>query len=87
MIKKQVKKGKKAKKELPKVKEKRTHRIAFMLNDTEYKAVQRHIKKYKITNKASWYRHTILAYIWRKIEEDYPMLFDETEMQQGKTEP
>lgn len=82
MNKQQVNKGKQAKKELPKIKEKRIHNISFMLNDTEFKAVQRHLKKYKIDNKSNWYRRTILAEIWKKLEEDYPMLFDENEMRQ-----
>jgi len=69
-------------KELLKNKEKRTHPVVFLLNDTEYKAIQRHIKKYKITNKSNWYRRTILAHIWQKLAEDYPMLFDENEMRQ-----
>ena len=78
MKKKQVKKEK----ELPKIKEKRTHAIAFRLNDTEYKAVKRHLKKYKITNKADWFRRTILAHVWQKLYEDFPMLFEENEMRQ-----
>ena len=81
-MKKQTKKGKKSKQELPKLKEKRCHRMAFMLNDTEYKAVQRHLRKYKITNKSNWVRRTILSEIWQKAGEDLPMLFDEKEMRQ-----
>ena len=77
---KQSEKGKKKKKELSKVKEKRTHRVAFSLNETEYKAIKRHLVKYKITNKSNWYRRTILAEIWKKLGEDLPMLFDEKEM-------
>ena len=81
---KQVKKGKQSKDELPKLREKRCHNIAFKMNDTEYKAVQRHLKKYGITNKSNWYRRTILAHIWQKLGEDLPMLFDEKDMQQAK---
>ena len=81
------KKGKEAKKKPLKVKEKRTHRVAFMLNDTEFKAVQRHLKKYKITNKSDWFRLTILTQIWQKLGEDLPMLFEENEMRQGAPLP
>ena len=87
MKKKQAKKVKEEKKNSPKIKEKRIHRINFMLNDTEYKAIERHLKKYKITNKANWYRRTILAHVWQKLGEDYPMLFEEKEMRQEETEP
>ena len=81
MQKKQVEKtGKQAKNALPKIREKRSHRISFGLNDTEFNAIQRHLKKYKITNKANWYRRTILTEIWRKLGEDLPMLFEEKEM-------
>ena len=83
MKEKQRKKGKPADKVKPKKKEKRSHRITFCLNDTEYKAIQRHLKKYKITNKAEWFRRTILAEIWQKLGEDLPMLFNENEMRQG----
>ena len=73
-------KGKRQEKKLPKNDEKREHRIAFMLNDTEYNAIERHLRKYKITNKSNWYRSTILAHIWKVMGEDYPTLFDENEM-------
>ena len=76
-----MKKKQEKKEELPK-KEKRNHRVSFMLNDTELKAVQRHFKKYKIKNNSNWYRRTILAHIWKKLEEDYPMLFNAEEMRQ-----
>ena len=80
MKKKQSGKGKKIKKELPKISEKREHRVTFWLNDTEYKAIVRHLLKYKIKNKSNWYRRTILAHIWQKLGEDLPMLFPENEM-------
>ena len=83
----QLKKGKHTKKKIQKVKEIRNHRVAFMLNDTEYNAIQRHLKKYKIKNKSDWYRRTILVNIWNKLEEDFPMLFEENEMRQGKLTP
>jgi hypothetical protein len=68
------------KKKLPKNDVKRKHRIAFMLNDLEHKAIERHLRKYKITNKSHWYRSTILAHIWKMMGEDYPTLFNENEM-------
>jgi len=82
MKKQKTKKGKEVKKGLSSVKEKRCHRMSFMLNETEYKAVERHVRKYKISNKSNWIRLTILAQIWQKVGEDLPMLFDEKEMRQ-----
>ena len=73
-------KGKRQEKKLPKKEAKREHRISFMLNDTELNAIERHLRKYKITNKSNWYRSTILAHIWKVMGEDYPTLFEENEM-------
>jgi len=58
----------------------RVHKISFMLNDEEHKAVIRYLSKYKIENKSRWYRETILSHILRTLEEDYPTLFNENEM-------
>ena len=76
----QLAKGRQLKKKLPKNDAKREHRIAFMLNDTEHDAIERYLRKYKITNKSNWYRSTILAHVWKIMEEDYPTLFNENEM-------
>jgi hypothetical protein len=80
MKEKQSKKNRRQQKKLPKNDAKREHRIAFMLNDTEYNAIKRHLHKYKIMNKSNWYRRTILSHIWKVMEEDYPTLFNENEM-------
>ncbi len=70
-----------SKKEWPAVKaDKRERRVAFMLNDTEYNAIEQYLRKYKITNRSNWYRSTILSHIWKMMEEDYPTLFNENEM-------
>jgi hypothetical protein len=58
----------------------RTRTIAFKLNENEYKAVRRYLDKYKISNRSRWCRETILLHILKKLEEDYPTLFNENEM-------
>lgn len=58
----------------------RVHKVTFMLNDDEYKAVSRYLSKYKIANKSRWYRETVLSHILKTLEEDYPTLFNENEM-------
>lgn len=58
----------------------RIHKVTFMLNDEEQKAVARYLKKYNISNKSRWYRETILSHILKTLEEDYPTLFNENEM-------
>jgi hypothetical protein len=63
-----------------KAKQLRVHRIVFNLNSDEYRAVERYLDKYKISNKSRWYRETILCHILKILEEDYPTLFKENEM-------
>lgn len=58
----------------------RIHKVTFMLNDEEQKAVTRYLERYKIENKSRWYRETILSHILKTLEEDYPTLFNENEM-------
>lgn len=58
----------------------RIHKVTFMLNDEEQKAVARYLGRYKISNKSRWYRETILSHVLKMLEEDYPTLFKENEM-------
>ncbi|MDR0995553.1 MAG: hypothetical protein LBL81_04605 [Tannerella sp.] len=58
----------------------RTHRVSLMFNDDEMKVIERYIHKYKVTNKARWYRETILTHVIRTLVDDYPTLFDKDEM-------
>ena len=58
----------------------RVHKVTFMLNDEEQKAVDRYLARYNIENKSRWYRETILSHILKTLEEDYRTLFKETEM-------
>jgi hypothetical protein len=54
----------------------RTHRQIFTLNDEENKALNRYIAKYKVQNKSKFIREALMMTIIRKMEEDYPTLFD-----------
>ncbi|MDR2969355.1 MAG: hypothetical protein LBV32_07095 [Tannerellaceae bacterium] len=59
----------------------RIHKVTFLLNDEEQKAVAYYLRKYKIANKSRWYRETILSHVLKVlVEEDYPTLFKESEM-------
>lgn len=58
----------------------RVHKVTFMLNDEEQKAVARYLGRYKISNKSRWYRETIMSHILKVMEEDHPTLFKENEM-------
>ena len=46
----------------------RVHKVTFMLNDEEHKAVKRYLSRYKIENKSRWYRETILSHILKTLE-------------------
>ncbi|MDH6306283.1 hypothetical protein M2459_002646 [Parabacteroides sp. PF5-5] len=72
------KKGHKRANALPKAP--RVHRVSFLLNDDEFNAVCNHFSKYKISNKSRWYRETIFSQVLKTLEEDYPTLFNESEM-------
>jgi hypothetical protein len=68
------------KKNVVKEKKPRVHRVSFMLNEDEYKAIERHFKKYKVKTKSKWFRTIIMTEVWQKMSRDYPTLFNEEEM-------
>ena len=59
---------------------KRTQRMTCLLSDDEQLIVDRYMKKYKISNKSRWFRETILMFIHKNMDEDYPTLFGEHDM-------
>ena len=74
--------GKRAKKGLKMHVEltKRERRMSIFLSEDEQLIVDRYLEKYKITNKSRWLRETILMFIHKNMEEDYPTLFGEHDM-------
>ncbi|MGL5273132.1 MAG: hypothetical protein ACRC8J_06575 [Phocaeicola sp.] len=59
---------------------KRQHRMICLMSDDEKQIVDRYLEKYKITNKGRWMRETMLAFICKQMEQDYPTLFNEHDM-------
>ena len=59
---------------------KREQRIVCLMSEEELRIVDRYLEKYKITNKSRWFRETILMFIHKNMEEDYPTLFGEHDM-------
>lgn len=59
---------------------KRRQRMVCLLSEEEVRIVDTYLKKYGITNKARWFRETVLAAIHQQMEEDYPTLFNEHDM-------
>ncbi len=58
----------------------RSKRIVCLVSDEEDRIIEEYLKKYKIENKSSWMRETILAFIYKNLDEDYPTLFNEHDM-------
>jgi hypothetical protein len=59
---------------------KRLLRMTCLMSEDEQKIVDRYLEKYKITNKSRWLRETILTFVYKNMEEDYPTLFGEHDM-------
>lgn len=58
----------------------RKQRMVCLMSEEEMRIVNSYLKRYRITNKARWLRETVLAFIYQKIDEDYPTLFKEHDM-------
>lgn len=58
----------------------RDKRVVFMINKEEEDLINMYLKKYKISNRSRWYRHTIMEHVLKILSQDYPTLFDENEM-------
>jgi hypothetical protein len=59
---------------------KRQLRMTCLMSGDEQAIVDRYLEKYKITNKSRWLRETILMFVYKNMEEDYPTLFGEHDM-------
>lgn len=54
--------------------------MVCLLSDEEQRIVDGYLKRYKISNKSRWYRETILSFIHKNMNDDYPTLFNEHDM-------
>ncbi|MDO4780440.1 MAG: hypothetical protein Q3992_05385 [Bacteroides sp.] len=59
---------------------KRERRMSLLLSDSEQRIIDNYLSKYKIKNKSRWLRETVLAFIHKNMEDDYPTLFAEHDM-------
>ena len=55
---------------------KRTHRVSLMLNDSEFRALERYCQRYTVTNRSRLIRETLMRNILKRFEHDNPTLFD-----------
>jgi len=58
----------------------RNNKITVSLNDKEVRVLEQFCKKYKIENRSRFLRETIMSAILKRLDEDYPTLFNEKEM-------
>lgn len=58
----------------------RKQRMVCLLSEEEAHLVDQYLKKYQISNKGRWLRETVLSFIHRRMEDDYPTLFNEHDM-------
>ena len=56
---------------------KRIHQKAILFNKRELNAINRYCKKYKIKNRSKFMREAIISTILKKLDEDYPSLFED----------
>ncbi|MBO6035456.1 MAG: hypothetical protein J6P34_06345 [Paludibacteraceae bacterium] len=54
----------------------RRNRVTIVFNDKEYATLSRYFVKYKVSNKSKFLREAIMKTVLRRLEEDYPSLFD-----------
>ena len=59
---------------------KREHRMSILFSEEEQQIIDRYLGNYKITNKSRWLRETILLFVHKNLETDYPTLFGEHDM-------
>jgi len=54
----------------------RRNRITFMLNDKEFSMLSNFLSKYKVKNKSKFLREAVMRSVLKRLDEDYPSLFD-----------
>ena len=57
----------------------RKERYSFLVNPDERQMIEKYLRKYKIRNRSRWMRETLMTFIIKNREQDYPTLFDEQE--------
>lgn len=75
-----MKKGERKRVKASAAESKRNQRMTCLMSDEEQHIVERYLEKYKISNKSRWLRETVLMFVYKKMEEDYPTLFGEHDM-------
>ncbi len=59
---------------------KRKHKAVFLLNDKEQEAFDVYCKRYKVKNKARFFRESVMRVVMDQFMEDYPTLFEKKDL-------
>lgn len=57
-------------------KPKREHKISILLNDSEYRALEKYCDQYTVQNRSKLIRETLMRNILKRFDTDNPTLFD-----------
>lgn len=58
----------------------RKERYSFLVNANEKQTIDNYLRKYRISNRSRWMRETLITFILKNLDQDYPTLFNEQEM-------
>ena len=58
----------------------RNERYSFLVTPDEKQTIENYLRKYKIRNRSRWMRETLITFIIKNLDQDYPTLFNEQEM-------
>ena len=58
----------------------RNERYSFLINSEEKQMIENYLRTYRIKNRSGWMRETLITFIIRNLDQDYPTLFNEQEM-------
>ena len=58
----------------------RNERYSFLVNADEKQTIENYLRKYRISNRSRWMRETLITFIIKNLDQDYPTLFNEQEM-------
>ena len=58
----------------------RNERYSFLINPEEKQMIENYLRKYRIRNRSRWMRETLITFIIKNLDQDYPTLFNEQEM-------
>ena len=59
---------------------KRPKKLTCFLSEEEAAFIDAYLRKNKITNRSRWMRETLLLFIYKDLNDNYPTLFDEHDM-------